>query len=70
MTISTTTPLGRIGRLLIEDAADVKFKHVAAIAVWKIDGNDVAYWMLFFRDTGTYLGRVRDLYYLKQGYKR
>lgn len=66
MTTSKTTPSVQIGALLIDKAADVKYKNVCAVIVWKDDLETIAYYMLFTRKTGECLGRTTTLRYLDE----
>lgn len=49
----------------IQEAFDVKYSHVAAVAVWALDFETVAYWLLFTRN-GEWLGRVSHLKYIEE----
>lgn len=72
MTIYTTTQLGLTGQSrteAIDKAADIKYKHVCAVIVWKDDLETVAYYMLFTRKTGEWLGRTTTLRYLEDASK-
>ena len=66
MTISKITPSEQIGPLLIDKAANIKYKHVAVVIVWNIDCTKPAYYMLFTRKTGAWLGRTTTLRYLEE----
>lgn len=69
----TTTTILKITRLVptgqshtkIKEAFDVKYEHVAAIAVWNINCKTVAYWLLYTR-SGEWLGRVTHLRYIEE----
>lgn len=53
---------------LIEKAADIKYKHISVIIVWKLDRKTPSYYLMFIRKYGTYIGRTTTLMYLEEGY--
>jgi hypothetical protein len=49
---------------LLDRATDIWYKHISVVIVWNIDLETPAYYMLFLRKYGDWLGNVTHLEYL------